>query len=194
MEKSRKENAKGNVAREGRMLDYLGYCFMPGNVRMRKSIKQNFARKAKRIKNKKRRREVLASYWGWCKWGDCRHLWNVITDNDMSFADKGITGRNSTKDGKEFYDIMQVKGDDIVNLPIKVLSFIPGIKTKHGPNRYAVKILVNGEERKWITGSVTIKSMLDQAQEQGLLPSKEGIDTKLKKRDLGGGMKDYIFE
>lgn len=36
--------------------------------------------------------------------------------------------------------------------------------------------------------------MLDQAQEQGLLPSKEGIDTKLKKRDLGGGMKDYIFE
>lgn len=190
MENRRKGDAKGNVVREGKILDYLGYCFMPGNVRMRKSIKQNFARKAKRIKNKKRRREVLASYWGWCKWGDCRHLWNVITNNDMSFADKGITGRSTTKDGQEFYDIMQVKGDDIINLPIKVVSFIPGIKTKHGPNRYAVKIVLNGEERKWITGSVTIKSMLDQAKAIDALP----IDTILRKRDLGGGMKDYIFE
>lgn len=190
METQRRKVANDNVARGTRMLDYLGYCFMPGVVRMRKSIKQNFARKAKRIKNKKRRREVLASYWGWCKWGDCRHLWNVITDNDMSFADKGITGRNVTKDGKEFYDIMQVKGDDIINLPIRVLSFIPGIKTKHGTDRYAVKISVNGEERKWITGSVTIKSMLEQAKSINALP----IDTILRKRDLGGGMKDYIFD
>lgn len=190
MERQRRKDVNDNVARGARMLDYLGYCFTPGNVRMRKSIKQNFARKAKRIKNKKRRREVLASYWGWCKWADCRHLWNVITDNDMSFADKGITGRNITKDGKEFYDIMQVKADNIINIPIKVLSFIPGINTKHGPNRYAVKISINGEERKWITGSVTIKSMLDQAQNKDAFP----IDTVLRKRDLGGGMKDYIFD
>ena len=176
------------------MLDYLGYGFIPGCVRMRKSIKKNFARKAKRIKNKKRRKEVLASYWGWCKWGDCRHLWNTITDNDMSFADKGITGRSTTKDGEEFYDIPQVRGEDIINLPIKIKSFIPNIKTRHGPGRYAVKVLLNGEARKWITGSITIKSMLDQAKERGFLPSEEGIDTVLHKRDLGGGVKDYIFE
>lgn len=157
---------------------------------MRKRIKQNFARKAKRIKNKGHRREVLSSYWGWCKWGDCRHLWKTITNNDMSFAEKGISGRNRTKDGQEFYDVKTVKADEIINVPITVVSFIPGVSTSQGPNRYVVKITVNGEDRKWITNSVTIKSMLDQAKEAGVLPQA----TVLRKRDLGGGMKDYIFD
>lgn len=48
MEKSKRNIGKGNAARGARMLDYLGYCFMPeGYVIMRKCIKQNFARKAK---------------------------------------------------------------------------------------------------------------------------------------------------
>lgn len=53
-------------------------------------MKKNFARKVKRIKSRKRNREIRASYWGWCKWGDCKNLWRTITNNDMSFADKGI--------------------------------------------------------------------------------------------------------
>ncbi len=190
----RSGDARGNVEKEGRELDYLGYCFMRGNVRMRKSIKKNFARKAHRLKSEKRRREVLSSYKGWCKWGNCRHLWKTITNTEMSFAEKGITGRDKTKDGQEFYDIMQVKGDEIVNLPIKVLSFIPNIKTKHGPGRYAVKLIVDGHERKWITGSVTIISMLEQAKARGFLPSAEGISTTLRSRNLGGGVKDYVFD
>lgn len=51
-------------------------------------MKKNFARKVKRIKSRKRNREIRASYWGWCKWGDCKNLWRTITNNDMSFADK----------------------------------------------------------------------------------------------------------
>ena len=46
---------------------------------MRKSMKQNFARKVKRIKSRKRRHEILAAYWGWCKWGDCKNLWKTIS-------------------------------------------------------------------------------------------------------------------
>lgn len=56
-------------------------------------MKKNFARKVKRIKSRKRNREIRASYWGWCKWGDCKNLWRTITNNDMSFADKGIKQR-----------------------------------------------------------------------------------------------------
>lgn len=178
------------MGRNGRSLDYLGYCFTPGKVRMRKSIKKNFARKAKRIKNKKRRKEVLASYWGWCKWGDCRHLWKTITNNDMSFADLGITGRNATKDGQEFYDMKTVRGTDIINLPVKVISFIPNITTRHGPGKYAVKLEINGELRKWITGSITIISMLEQTKAINGFP----VCTVLHKRDLGGGVSDYVFE
>ncbi|MFK2304640.1 hypothetical protein ACIXN8_01225 [Bacteroides fragilis] len=51
-------------------------------------MKKNFARKVKRIKSRKRNREIRASYWGWCKWGDCKNLWRTITNNDMSLQIK----------------------------------------------------------------------------------------------------------
>lgn len=189
MEKGRR-NAKGNVATRGRRIDFLGYAFNHENTRLRKSIKKNFAEKSNRVKKPKRRKEVLAAYWGWCKWGDCRNLWNKITDNDMSFAEKGITGRITTKDGQKFFDIKKVKIDNILNLPIIVLDFETGLKTKHGDGRYVVKIQCNGEELKIITNSFTLKNMLDQAREMNALP----IDTTIRKRDIGDGKSDYYFE
>ena len=89
---ARKRDADREVE-VGRRIDFLGYQFSRERVLLRKSIKKKFAKKTK-IRNPERRRQVLASYWGWCKWGDCRHLWNVITKNDMSFADKGIKGES----------------------------------------------------------------------------------------------------
>lgn len=47
----------------GRRINFLGYCFTKDNVRMRKNMKKNFARKVKRIKSRKRNREIRASYW-----------------------------------------------------------------------------------------------------------------------------------
>jgi len=190
MMERRERSAKGSAARGGRVLDYLGYCFMPGNVRMRKSIKQSFARKAKRIKENKRRKEVLASYWGWCKWGNCRHLWNVITNNDMSFADHGINGRIETKDGKKFFDVEKVSLEEIVKDEITVLEYEEGVKTQYGPGRVVVKILHGGVEKKIITNSFTIKSMLKQAKEQNLLP----IQTRVLKKPIEKGRWDFYFE
>lgn len=189
-----RNGAKGNVAVRGAPIDFLGYGFDRDKVLLRKRIKVTFARKAARIKSKKRRREVLASYWGWCKWGDCRNLWNKITDKDMSFADKGITGRNATNDGQKFFDVPVVRADDIINVPIKVIDFIAGVKTREGSGRYVIKIIHHGKECKFITNSFTLKSMLDQASEQAIFPSAEGFDTVLRKRDIGCGKKDYKFD
>lgn len=187
----RRRNASVSAAAtDGRRIDFLGYCFTHGNIRLRKSIKQTFARKERKIKSAERRREVRASYWGWCKWGNCRNLWNKITDNDMSFAEKGINGRTEMKDGQRFFDVKKVKATDILNMPITVVDFVTGVKTANGADRYAVKILYDGQEVKFITNSFTLKSMLDQARAQNALP----IDTRLKKRDIGAGMTDYIFE
>lgn len=178
------------AATDGRRIDFLGYCFTHDNIRLRKSIKQTFARKEKKIKSAERRREVRASYWGWCKWGNCRNLWNTITDNDMSFSELGISGRNTTKDGQRFFDIRKVRAMEILNVPITVLDFEPDIKTKNGGGRYAVKILFEQQEVKFITNSMTLKSQLDQVRELGKLP----VQTKLKKRDIGEGMTDYVFD
>ncbi len=192
---ARRKDAKGNVvAVRGAPIDFLGYNFDHDKVLLRKRIKQSFARKAARIKSRKRRREVLATYWGWCKWGDCRNLWNKVTNKDMSFAEKGITCRNATNDGQKFFDVPIVRADDIINVPIVVLDFIPDVKTREGSGRYVIKILCNGKECKFISNSFTLKSMLDQAMEQGMLPSAEGISTTLRKRDIGCGKKDYKFD
>ena len=190
MERQIRKDANDSEARGARMLDYLGYCFTPGNVRMRKSIKQNFARKAKRIKSKKRRKEVLASYWGWCKWADCRHLWNVITDNDMSFAEHGIVGRIETKDGKKFFDMEKVNLEEIVKDDITILDYESDVKTQYGGGRCVVKIIHQGSEKKFITNSFTIKAMLQQAREQKLFP----IQTRVLKKPIEKGRYDFYFE
>ncbi|MEZ3549651.1 MAG: hypothetical protein K1W02_02805 [Muribaculaceae bacterium] len=188
--KDKEGKGGGNAATGGRRIDFLGYCFTHDRVMLRKSIKQRFARKVRQCKPGKRRREILASYWGWCKWGNCKNLWNTITDNDMSFKDIGITGRNEMKDGQRFFDVRKVKVMEILNMPITVLDFIPDVKTRHGDGRYAVKIMYDGQEMKFITGSYTLKSQLDQAKEANALP----IETRLRKRDLGEGTTDYIFD
>lgn len=108
----------------------------------------------------------------------------------MSFADLGISGRITTKDGQKFFDVMKTKIDSILNLPITVLDFETNIKTPHGTGRYAVKIMHNGEELKFITNSFTLKNMLDQARTKNAFP----IDTIIKKKEVGGKFPDYYFE
>lgn len=150
----------------GRRIDFLGYCFSKDDTRLRKSIKKRFAKKVKTVKNKDRRKQILASYWGWCKWGNCRHLWNVITDNDMSFADRGIKTDSITKDGKRFFRNKEVTAMDILNSPVVVQDFEPGITTVHGPGRYAILLKKAGEEEvyKYVSNSMSIKDTLDKAR------------------------------
>lgn len=193
MKENPDKRRKGNVSAavtDGRRIDFLGYWFTHENVRLRKSIKQTFARKEKKSTSEKRRKETRASYHGWCKWGKCRHLWKTITNNDMSFQDMGINGRNTTKDGQRFFDIRKVKAMEILNVPITVIDFEPNVKTRNGGGRYAVKITFENQQVKFITNSFTLKSQLDQAKEMNALP----IQTKLKKRAIGDDMTDYIFE
>ena len=160
---------------------------------MRKNMKKNFARKVKRIKSRKRNREIRASYWGWCKWGDCKNLWRTITNNDMSFADKGIS---RTKDGKKFFDVKETRLMDILNVPITVVDFETNVKTKQGEGRYCVLFEQNGQRSKFITNCYNLKDVLDQAREaenngQKIFPVENVI---VKRRSLGDGKSAYYFE
>lgn len=164
---------------------------------MRKSMKKNFARKVKRIKSRKRNREIRASYWGWCKWGDCKNLWRTITNNDMSFvADKGIKQSGRTKDGKKFFDVKETRLMDILNVPITVVDFETNVKTKQGEGRYCVLFEQNGQRSKFITNCYNLKDVLDQAREaenngQKIFPVENVI---VKRRSLGDGKSAYYFE
>lgn len=186
-----------NEAR-GRSISFLGYEFTHDNVRLRKRMKKTFARKSKRIKSKSRRQEVLASYWGWCKHGDCKNLWRTITNNDMSFTDKGIRRSNTTKDGQTFFDVEEKKMMEIINVPITVVDFVPGIHTKIGEDRYAILIELEGVRYKVITNSYKIKDVLQQArahdndtQETPIFPCHNVV---IRRKALRDGKSDYYFD
>ncbi len=183
-----------------RSIDFLGYVFNGECVRMRKSTKHRFARQAKKSEGKDtaKRKQMLASYWGWCKWGDCRHLWKVITNNDMSFAALGIKQSHRTIDGKRMFDVPEVKLMDILNTPVTIEDFEPGTKTKHGPDRYTVVFTdEQGRKSKFITNSYNIKDVLDQARQmekdtgRKIFPVENVI---IKRRPLGDGKSAYFFE
>ena len=155
-------------AKRGQKIDFLGYQFTNDVTLMRKRIKKTFARKSKRIVNEKRRHEVLASYWGWNKWCNGRHLWKVLTNNDMSFAERGIKSQTKTKDGKRFFDDPDKRMMEILNTPITIIDFETGVKTRNGGDRYAIRfrMMEFGEEKQYkvITNSFTLKNVLDQAR------------------------------
>ena len=53
-------------------IDFLGYeTYGADHVRLRKRIKQKFARKMHEVKSRKRRRELIASFYGMAKHADC---------------------------------------------------------------------------------------------------------------------------
>lgn len=180
----------------GRSIDYLGYVFSRENVRLRKSVKHKFAVKVKYTKNEQKLRQVKASYWGWCKWGKCRHLWNVITENDMSFAEKGIKANKRTKDGKKYFSVKSMSISDVLNVPVTILDFETGIRTSKGDDRYAVLFIKDGEQCKFVTSAFEIKNVLDQAREaekagQKIFPVENVI---IRKRSFGDGKSSYYFD
>ena len=180
----------------GRSIDFLGYVFSRKNVRLRKSVKCKFARKVKTTKSEQKLRQVKASYWGWCKWGNCKHLWYVITNNDMSFADKGIRATKKTKDGKKYFSAKNVAITDVLNVPVTVVDFEAGIKTSKGDDRYAVLIIKDGEQCKFMTSAFEIKNVLELARDaekdgQKIFPVENVI---IRKRSFGDGKSTYFFE
>lgn len=197
MKDERGRSAGGREAR-GRGIDFLGFVFSRNNVRLRKSVKHNFAIKVKKNKtNETRLKQVKAAYWGWCKWGRCRHLWKTITDNDMGFASKGIKPSSKTKDGKKYYQVKSVSITDILNVPITIIDFEVGITTSKGKDRYAVLYEdASGERCKFVTSAFEIKNVLDQAhkaEEAGkqIFPVSGVI---IRKRAFGDGKSSYYFD
>ena len=152
-------------------------------------MKHNFAVKIVQTKNETKLKQVKASYWGWCKWGNCRHLWRVITNNDMSFAEKGIRATKKTRDGKKYFSAKNVAITDVLNVPVTVVDFEAGIKTSKGDDRYAVLIIKDGEQCKFMTSAFEIKEA--EKNGQTIFPVENVI---IRKRSFGDGKSSYYFD
>ena len=170
-------------------IDFLGYVIYPDHVLLRKRIKQKFARKMHEVKSKKRRRVLIASFYGMAKHADCIMLFNKLTGKKMkSFKDLNVAYK--PEDGKKRFAGAVVSIRELVNLPIVVKDFEVGVKTSQGEDRCVVSIEHNGEPKKFFTNSEEMKNILQQVSE---MPDGFPFETTIKAETFGKGRTKYIF-
>lgn len=170
-------------------IDFLGYVIYPDHVLLRKRIKQKFARKMHEVKSKKRKRVLIASFYGMAKHADCIMLFNKLTGKEMkSFKDLNVAYK--PEDGKKRFAGAVVSIRELVNLPIVVKDFEVGVKTSQGEDRCVVSIEHNGEPKKFFTNSEEMKNILQQVSE---MPDGFPFETTIKAETFGKGRTKYIF-
>lgn len=174
----------------GEGIDFLGYViYEPGYVRLRKRVKQRFARKMHEVKSRKRRRELISSFYGMAKHADCNMLFKKLTGKDMkSFKDLNVSYK--PEDGKKRFPGVVVSIRELVNLPIIVKDFEMGIKTEQGEDRCIVAIEMNGESKKFFTNSEEMKNILVQI---GEMPDGFPFETTIRTETFGKGRTKYVF-
>lgn len=170
-------------------IDFLGYVIYPDHVRLRKRIKQRMARKMHEVKSKRRKRELVASFYGMAKHADSIMLFNKLTGKEMkSFKDLNVAYK--PEDGKKRFSGAVVSIRELVNLPIVVKDFETGIKTEQGEDRCIVSIDVNGEPKKFFTNSEEMKNILAQVSE---MDDGFPFETTIKTETFGKGRTKYVF-
>ena len=183
-----KPNERVFLVSEG--IDFLGYViYDAGHVELRKRIKQKMARKMHEVKSRKRRRELIASFYGMAKHADCNMLFNKLTGKTMrSFKDLKVA--YNPPDGKRMFPGAVVSIRELVNLPVIVKDFETGIKTEQGEDRCIVAIEQNGEPKKFFTNSEEMKNILAQIKE---MPDGFPFETTIKTETFGKGRTKYVF-
>lgn len=170
-------------------IDFLGYVIYPDHVRLRKRIKQKFARKMHEVKSRKRRCVLIASFYGMAKHANCNRLFNKLTGKEMkSFKDLNVAYK--PQDGKKRFAGEAVSIRELVNLPIVVKDFETGVKTCQGEDRCVVAIEVNGNPKKFFTNSEEMKNILEQVSE---MPDGFPFETTIKSETFGKGRTKYVF-
>lgn len=170
-------------------IDFLGYVIYPDHALLRKRIKQKFARKMGEVKSRKRRRELIASFYGMAKHANCNHLFHNLTGKEMkSFKDLNVAYKPD--DGKKRFPGAVVSIRELVNLPIIIRDFETGVKTSQGDDRCVVAIEQNGEPKKFFTNSEEMKNILLQVCD---MPDGFPFETTIKAETFGKGKTKYVF-
>ena len=174
----------------GEGIDFLGYViYNSEHVELRKRIKKKMARKMHEIKSRKRRRELIASFYGMAKHANCNMLFKKLTGKTMkSFKDMNVAYK--PEDGKKRFPGAVVSIRELVNLPIVVKDYETGIKTEQGEDRCIVAIEQNGEAKKFFTNSEEMKNILAQIRD---LPDGFPFETTIKTETFGKGRTKYVF-
>lgn len=163
-------------------IDFLGYVIRPDYTLMRKRVKKTFARKLKKVKSRKRRQELIGSFYGMAKHADCRNLMKkLLTKTEMHrFSELGV--KYTPFDGKKRFTGSVIRLGAIVNKEIEIHDFERDVKTSHGEKRYLVSFRdkSTGDFGKFFTNSEEMKSILESLSEMdGAFPFETVIQSEI---------------
>lgn len=101
------------------------------------------------------------------------------------FSEFGI----NTLEDKVIFPVPIISITDVINCEIEILDYEPGVKTRHGDDRYVVKIRNEGIDSKFFTNATPIKEALDK------VPKEEfPFATTIKQQKFGSGSgRTYYF-
>lgn len=152
-------------------LDFLGFVNFGTHVRIRKHIKQRFARHMAKVKSRKRRQKLIGSFKGMAAHADARHLYKSLVNTEMkAFSDLNITYQPA--DGKKRFAGERMRLASLQNLTLEIHDFETGVKTSQGEGRCVVsfRFAPDGAWGKFFTASERMINELEQAKAAGALP------------------------
>ena len=168
--------------------DFLGYIDDGEHSRLRKRTKVKAARKLSRVRSRKRRREIIGSFKGMAKWGDCIHLYEKITGKKMKEF-KNIGLQYVAEDGKKRFGGKQVSLRSLQNKHISILDYEKEVKTDNGLRTLVSFQYDDGSYGKYFTADKQQEWYLDKLRELGEIPFSTTIDSEV----FGNGKVRYIF-
>ena len=168
--------------------DFLGYVDYGDHSRLRKRTKVKAARKLARVKSRRRRREIIGSFKGMAKWGDCNHLYETLTGKKMKEF-KNIGLQYVAEDGKKRFGGKQVTLRSLQNKHISILDYEKDVKTDNGLRTLVSFQYDDGSYGKYFTADKQQVWYLDKLKEMGEIPFSTTIDSEV----FGNGKVRYIF-
>lgn len=169
-------------------IDFLGYVYDGRKARLRKRTKQKAARALHRVKSRKRRQEIIGSLKGMAKWGNCKHLYKILTGKKMmEFKDIGL--KYVAEDGKKRFTGKPVSLRELANTHITIVDFETDIQTDNGPRTLVSFQWDDGTPGKYFTADKQQLWYLQQMADKGLLP----CGTTIKSELFGNNKLKYIF-
>lgn len=168
--------------------DFLGYVDYGDHSRLRKRTKVKAARKLSRVKSRRRRREIIGSFKGMAKWGDCGHLYERLTRTKMkNFKELGL--QYVADDGKKRFGGRTVKLSDVTNITVTIVDYEVDVPTENGKRTLVSFQYGDGTMGKYFTADKQQLWYLQQIQEMGEMP----FETTIKAEHYCNGKTRYCF-
>lgn len=174
-------------------LSMIGYVFYSTHTLLRKNIRENMRKKARRVKHMEGKawKEQMASYYGWCAHADCIHLMRKMFGENYKHFDMEYKRLSEKKQQDNFFGLpkeSRVSIRDLVDKDVVVVEYMD--VTIRGEPKIAVKFCFpdNEEPRLFLTRSETLRDKI--TRDRDYMPCVVTILERTNK----AGRKYYTYE